>query len=203
MQRFSATLSRLAFGLVLLGSVGMIVSMLLGVADVVGTKFLDWPVPGTLEITESTMVLIVFGALAYTQERRGHIRVEILLRPHGSAGKVVHGRGHARRRVRVLRAARLAGHRRAALQLGDPRSDHGHDPLPALSRARFCSSPAPRCCSLQLALDIIADLGRMWRGEPPPAPIARAGRHRESRARAPDACRCCPRRSPATSSWAC
>ena len=29
----------------------MIVSMLLGVADVVGTKFFDWPVPGTLEIT--------------------------------------------------------------------------------------------------------------------------------------------------------
>jgi TRAP-type mannitol/chloroaromatic compound transport system permease small subunit len=30
-----------------------------------------------LEITESTMVLIVFGALAFTQTQRGHIRVEI------------------------------------------------------------------------------------------------------------------------------
>ncbi|MGH8695184.1 MAG: hypothetical protein ACREVS_01780, partial [Burkholderiales bacterium] len=66
MRRFSATLSRLALGLLLLGTVGMLVSMVLGVADVVGTKFLDWPVPGTLEATESTMVLIVFGALAYT-----------------------------------------------------------------------------------------------------------------------------------------
>ena len=65
----------------------MLVSMLLGVADVVGTKFLDWPVPGTLEVTESTMVLIVFGALAYTQERRGHIRVELLLRLMSARGE--------------------------------------------------------------------------------------------------------------------
>ena len=70
MRLLSAILSRLALGLLLLGSVGMIVSMLLGVADVVGTSFLGTPVPGTLEVTESTMVLIVFGALAYAQERR-------------------------------------------------------------------------------------------------------------------------------------
>ena len=78
-MRWSAKiLRRLAIGLVLLGSLGMMLSMLICVADVVGTNFLDWPVPGTLEITESTMVLIVFGALAFTQEKRGHIRVEIL-----------------------------------------------------------------------------------------------------------------------------
>src|SRR6185503_15425276 len=69
---------RLAIGLVLLGSIGMMLSMLICVADVVGTNFLDWLVLGTLAITESTMVLIVFGALAFTQEKRGHIRVEIL-----------------------------------------------------------------------------------------------------------------------------
>ena len=49
MRLLSAILSRLALGLLLLGSVGMIVSMLLGVADVVGTSFLGTPVPGTLE----------------------------------------------------------------------------------------------------------------------------------------------------------
>jgi TRAP-type C4-dicarboxylate transport system permease small subunit len=31
-----------------------------------------------LEITESTMTLIVFGALAYAQIRRNHIRVELI-----------------------------------------------------------------------------------------------------------------------------
>jgi hypothetical protein len=59
-----AVLRGLSLGLLLLGSLGMLISMFFGVADVVGTKFLDYPVPGTLEFTESTMVLIVFGALA-------------------------------------------------------------------------------------------------------------------------------------------
>jgi len=51
--------------------------MLLGVADVVGTS-LGAPVPGALEMTESTMVLVVFGGLAYAQIRRSHIRVELV-----------------------------------------------------------------------------------------------------------------------------
>ena len=77
MKQLSAWIEKPALGLLLMGALGMIVSMLLGAADVVGTKFFGWPVPGTLEVTESTMVLIVFGALAYTQRMRGHIRVEI------------------------------------------------------------------------------------------------------------------------------
>ena len=56
----------------------MLAAMFLGTADVVGTQFAGWPIPGALELTESTMVLIVFGALAYTQIRRGHIRVELV-----------------------------------------------------------------------------------------------------------------------------
>jgi len=78
MQPIRRAIQALALGLLLLGAVGMIVSMFLGFADVVGTQFLDWPVPGALEVTESTMVLIVFGALAFTQVQRGHIRVEIV-----------------------------------------------------------------------------------------------------------------------------
>lgn len=77
MQLIRFCVKKLALALLLLGALGMIISMLLGFADVVGTKFFGWPVPGTLEITESTMVLIVFGALAFTQTQRGHIRVEI------------------------------------------------------------------------------------------------------------------------------
>ena len=78
MQWLSAQVRRLAVFMVLLGSIGMLASMAICVADVIGTNVFDWPVPGTLEFTESTMVLIVFGALAYTQEQRGHIRVELL-----------------------------------------------------------------------------------------------------------------------------
>ena len=115
MRRLSAVLSRVALGLLLLGTVGMIASMLIGVADVVGTKFFDWPVPGTLEFTESTMVLVVFGALAYAQERRAHIRVELLYGHVGPARQVVHGGGDAHRRLHLLRARRMAGVERAQL----------------------------------------------------------------------------------------
>jgi len=87
MQKISEWVHKLALVLLLMGALGMIISMFLGFADVVGTKFFNWPVPGTLEITESTMVLIVFGALAFTQSQRGHIRVEIFSTARGPRTK--------------------------------------------------------------------------------------------------------------------
>ncbi|MEQ9122137.1 MAG: TRAP transporter small permease [Alphaproteobacteria bacterium] len=41
-------------------------------------KAFNAPVQGTFEFTEAGLVLIVFFALAFTQRRRGHIRVTIL-----------------------------------------------------------------------------------------------------------------------------
>jgi TRAP-type C4-dicarboxylate transport system permease small subunit len=74
----SKIVERLALIVLLIGGTGMLVSMFLGVADIVGTQVLLIPVPGPRELTESTMVLIVFGALAYAQIRRAHIRVELV-----------------------------------------------------------------------------------------------------------------------------
>lgn len=84
----SRIVERLALIVLLVGSLGMLFSMFLGVADIVGTQVLLIPVPGPRELTESTMVLIVFGALAYAQIRRAHIRVELLylkMPPRGRA----------------------------------------------------------------------------------------------------------------------
>lgn len=78
MARLSNILERIAFLILLIGGAGMLASVFLGTADVVGTQFLGTPLPGALELTESTMVLIVFGALAYAQIRRAHIRVELI-----------------------------------------------------------------------------------------------------------------------------
>lgn len=78
MKPLSYAIERVALAVLLVGGVGMLMSMFLGVADVVGTQLLGSPVPGAYEITESTMTLIVFGALAYAQIRRAHIRVELL-----------------------------------------------------------------------------------------------------------------------------
>ncbi|HSF95875.1 MAG TPA: TRAP transporter small permease [Thermohalobaculum sp.] len=78
MKLLSHLLERVALAVLLVGGLGMLMSMFLGVADVIGTQMLHIPVPGPYEITESTMVLIVFGALAYAQIRRAHIRVELI-----------------------------------------------------------------------------------------------------------------------------
>lgn len=43
-------------------------------------KLFNSPVPGAFELTEAGLVLIVFLSLAYTQSRRGHIRVTLLTR---------------------------------------------------------------------------------------------------------------------------
>ena len=69
-------MERLAAWTVALGGIGLIISMFLGVGDVVGT-LVNHPVAGAQEVTESTMVLIVFGGLTYAQIRRRHIRVEL------------------------------------------------------------------------------------------------------------------------------
>jgi TRAP-type C4-dicarboxylate transport system permease small subunit len=87
MRWLRTNVRRLAVVMVLLGSLGMLASMVVCVADVIGTDFFDWPVPGALEFTESTMVLVVFGALAFTQEKRGHIRVELLYALFGPRGQ--------------------------------------------------------------------------------------------------------------------
>ncbi len=64
-------------------------SMFLGVGDVIGTQFLKSPLPGAKELTESTMVLIVFGALTYAQIQRSHIRVELLYTRMGPRTRAV------------------------------------------------------------------------------------------------------------------
>ena len=57
--------------------------------DVLSTNVFSTAVAGTIEITESTMVMVVFGGLAYTQLSRGHIRMELVYIQMKPRGKVV------------------------------------------------------------------------------------------------------------------
>jgi len=167
MQTFSAWLGRLALWLLLLGTVGMIASMLIGVADVVGTKFFDWPVPGTLEFTESTMVLVVFGALAYAQERRAHIRVELLYSHVGPRGKsFMEAVTHI---VAFIFFALMAwqGYVELLYSLEIMESTMGSVRFP-LYPARSLLLVGVALLLLRLAIDIVQDIGRLRRGEPPP-----------------------------------
>ena len=173
MQWLSAKLQILAVGMVLLGSVGMMLSMLICLADVIGTNFFGWPVPGTLEITESTMVLIVFGALAYTQEKRGHIRVEIL---HGYMSPRVKSLMDAVTHFLAfvffaLLCWQSIGELTYSWEMREATMGAIRVPL---YPARFLLTVGAALLIAQLALDVIADLGRMWRGEGPPRALAPA-----------------------------
>jgi len=166
-------LQRLAVGMVLLGSVGMMLSMLICVADVIGTNFFDWPVPGALEITESTMVLIVFGALAYCQEKRGHIRVEIL---HGYMSPRIQSFMDAVTHLLALvffalLAWQSIGELTYSWEMKEATMGAIRFPL---YPARLLLTVGATLLIAQLTLDVLLDVGRMRRGEAPPPPPAPA-----------------------------
>jgi len=169
MQRLTAGLGYLAVGLLLLGAVGMLVSMALGVADVVGTEFLGRPVPGALEVTESTMVLIVFGALAHAQKRRAHIRVELL---YGVAGPRTRAFMDVTTHLAALVFFALLtwqgiGEFRYSWEMREATMGTIRFPL---YPARLLLVVGAALLVLQLVVDLIADLPRLWRSEPPLVP---------------------------------
>ena len=167
MRTFSAWLGRLALWLLLLGTLGMIAAMLVGVADVVGTEFLGRPVLGTLEFTESTMVLVVFGALAYAQERRAHIRVELLYSLVGPRGKsFMEAVTHI---VAFIFFALVAwqGYVELLYSWEIKESTMGSVRFP-LYPARVLLLLGVALLLLRLAVDVAQDVGRLRRGEPPP-----------------------------------
>jgi TRAP-type transport system small permease protein len=49
-------------------------------ANALMRKLFNEPISGSLEITEAGLVLIIFLSMAYTQRKRGHIRVTLLTR---------------------------------------------------------------------------------------------------------------------------
>lgn len=173
MRWLRANVQRLAVFMVLLGSVGMLASMAICVADVIGTNAFDWPVPGTLEFTESTMVLIVFGALAYTQDKRGHIRVELLTQVFGPRTQsFLDMLTHV---IALVFFGLLAWHSFGELAYSWEISEAtmGTIRFP-LYPARLLLSAGAALLIVQLALDVIADFGRVRRGEGPPSAVAPA-----------------------------
>jgi TRAP-type C4-dicarboxylate transport system permease small subunit len=74
----SSFFDRIIDSAAMIASLALAVMMLIGAADVIFENTLNQPIPGTLEATEALMVIVVFLALARTQQRRGHIRVDLV-----------------------------------------------------------------------------------------------------------------------------
>jgi TRAP-type C4-dicarboxylate transport system permease small subunit len=133
---------------------------------VVGTQVLHIPVPGPRELTESTMVVIVFGALTYAQIRRAHIRVELVylrVPPRVQAAlDVLAGLcGLAFFGLLLWQAVNEA---RYSLQIGEATVGLIRFPL---YPARFVLAAGTALLVMRLILDVIADLPRIATGAPP------------------------------------
>ena len=74
MERFSLVLNRF---LAHISSAGLTLLMLLTVVDVLGRYLFNRPVTGTFELTEMSMVLIVFLALGLAQHYQEHISLDL------------------------------------------------------------------------------------------------------------------------------
>jgi len=79
-QRLYRAYGRLLRGFGLISELATLVMMGLVVANILGRYTFNAPVTGTLEITESLLVVIIFLSLALTQYDGGHIRVTLLTR---------------------------------------------------------------------------------------------------------------------------
>ena len=62
----------------LLGAIAVAIMMVVITVDVVLRNVFSQPIPGTSNLAEYLMVVVVFFGLAETQARGGHIRVDIL-----------------------------------------------------------------------------------------------------------------------------
>ena len=167
MKVLAHLLERLALVVLMVGGVGLLMSMFLGVADVVGTQLLHIPVPGPFELTESTMVLVVFGALTYAQIRRAHIRVELIylrVGPRARAAMDVFA-DVAALTFFGLMLWQAINEAQYSIQINEATVGLIRFPL---YPARIILAAGTGLLILRLVLDVILDAERIFTGAPPP-----------------------------------
>ena len=163
MNRLTHLLEPVALGILLVGGLGLVISTFLGTADVVGTQMFGVPVPGATEITESTMVLIVFGALTYTQIRRSHIRVELLYMRAGARGQAAMDVFASLMAVLFFSLLLWQAVGEALFSIKIDEATFGLVRMP-LWPARIVLAAGTALLILQLLLDLAADLHRLIKG---------------------------------------
>ena len=75
---FSARLRRVSLAFAFLSGGAMMLMMLAGSFDIIGTYVFYTPIPAAFEFIETMGVVVAFFAIALAQARRAHIRVELV-----------------------------------------------------------------------------------------------------------------------------
>lgn len=78
-DRLEKFVSSLSNWLLWVAGAGLVAMLCLTLADIIGIKLFNWPIPGAIEIVGFLGVVVTAFAIAYTQFRRGHIEVEVLV----------------------------------------------------------------------------------------------------------------------------
>ncbi len=87
MRMLEKGIGRLNNAVMSLVAIAILLSMLAGAFDVIGGQFFNRPLPGAVEGATNLLPVIIFGSLAYVQQRREHIRVELLYARLGARGR--------------------------------------------------------------------------------------------------------------------
>jgi TRAP-type C4-dicarboxylate transport system permease small subunit len=77
-RRIVSLIDRFSVGLVYVAMGCVAFMMVIGVVDTLSVKLAGEPLPGYYELTEVSMVLIIFFSLAYVQRERKHISMTAL-----------------------------------------------------------------------------------------------------------------------------
>ena len=72
-----------------IGSWFLVLIMLITVADVIGRKFFNMPVKGTLELISMFLIIFVFLNLPYNEMRGGNVTIAILFMRFGNKAKKI------------------------------------------------------------------------------------------------------------------
>lgn len=62
-----------------IGSIFIMVAMFVTVADVIGRRFFNSPVPGSYEISAMLLVIVVFSTITYCELLNGHVTIDLLV----------------------------------------------------------------------------------------------------------------------------
>jgi TRAP-type C4-dicarboxylate transport system permease small subunit len=78
LENFRRVVQKASYGACFVGMFLAIPLMLLTVGDVVGRSFFNKPIPGTFELSEYMLAVIILLGAAYTQQVKGHVGVDFL-----------------------------------------------------------------------------------------------------------------------------
>jgi len=78
METFKNTIRKITRGLCYIGMFFAIPLMLITTVDAIGRDLFDKPLPGTIELSEYMLSIIILLGAAYAQQVKGHVGVDFL-----------------------------------------------------------------------------------------------------------------------------